>query len=185
VYELDPCELLNDQLIQEFFEVNVSELNRNTSGSSNLTCTVDWVKPNIKDLEKEHQAAMSKYMQDKIAGKDVEFPTYPSNNQVTLTIYKAAFKDKTSAQQSFNTAMQKLQTGTVAEINGKTETMFQYETIPVENVADDAHWVNGLSQLSVLSGTRIFHLRVKVYDNAEKNRSSAEAIAIKLAESLY
>ncbi len=184
VDDVDPCELLNDQLIQDFFEVSAASLNRKSSESSNPSCTVNWAKPNMDELEKQHQEAMSQYMQDKMAGKDVKYPTYPSNNQISLTIYGSEFKDKLSAKNSFNTAMQRLQKGTTTEINGKMETMFQYETVPVDGVADDAHWVDGLSQLSVLSGIRIFHLKIKVYDNAEENQKSAEAIARKLALTL-
>jgi len=182
--KIDPCELLTDQLIQEFFEVNLDQINRETSSSSNPSCTVDWVKPNMEELKKKHQEAISQYMQDKMAGKDVKMPAYPSNNKINLTISGGEFKDKQAAGTAFNSAMQRLQKGTTAEINGKMETMFQYETEPVEDVADDAHWVDGLSQLSVLSGVQIFHVKVKVYENAEENRKSAEAIARILAQSL-
>lgn len=182
---VDPCELLNDKLLQEFFEVDLEALNRKTSSSSNPTCTVDWVKPNMEELKKKHQEAMSQYMQDKMAGKDVKMPKYPGNNAVSLTIYKDAFKDNSSAQRSFNSAMLKLQTGTTTEINGKTKTMFQYDTEPVDSIGDDAHWVEGLSQLSVLSGLRIFHLKVKVFTTANENRKSAEFIANRLVSSIH
>ncbi|RLD19528.1 MAG: hypothetical protein DRI69_08150 [Bacteroidetes bacterium] len=180
----DPCAFLNNQLIQEFFEVDAGDINRESSESSNPSCTVGWVKPNIEELQKSHQQAMSQYMQDKMAGKDVKMPAYPGNNHVRLTIHSTVFNDKASAEHSFNTAMQRLQKGTTMEVNGKTETVFQYDTVPVENVADAAHWIEGLSQLSVQSGVRIFHLKVKVYDTAEENRETAEKIAQKLALTL-
>ncbi len=181
---LNPCEVLSDQLLEDVFEVNLTESNREWSSSINPTCTVTWAKPNIEELKKKYQDALSQYMQDKIAGKDVKMPVYPSNNEVSLTVSGRIFSDEYDAANSFDVAMKKLEEGTTMELNGKIETMFQYQTVPVKDVADNAHWVEGLSQLSVLAGTTIFHVKVRVYENPEENVRTAKFLAKRLAKSL-
>ena len=79
--------------------------------------------------------------------------------------------------------MKQLEEGFRDKDNPDAPPRFQYDTEPVEGVADGAFWTPGLSQLSARGGTYIFHVTVRTGD-AATNQEKARAVAADVADAL-
>ena len=178
-----PCEILDDELVRAHFEIGPeAEIKRSPSKySPHPLCTVSWDKPNAEEIEQKNAAAMSEYLQAKMRGEDVKMPSFRTTNEVSLTLYDPEFEDASSAMSSFDSAMKSLSDGITAS-HEDVEMTFQADLTPVEGVGDKAMWAAKMRQLSVVDGTRIFHVGVNTGADLEADRAKAEAVAKAVAE---
>lgn len=152
----DPCRVLSDELLSTRFELAGAEVTRSPSQySPQPLCMVTW--------------------QDPASGE---------RREVTLTVYDRLAEDGDQAVAWFEAAMRSLEQGTTREVDGEEVTMFQYEVEPMSGLGDRAAWVEGLSQVSVVSGVVIYHVTVDAGDDAAVDREHAEALAREIGEAL-
>lgn len=178
----DPCEILSDDFITGFFDVEADSLSRTPSKySPHPLCSVSWRKPNADEIEKQNEENMMAYMKARMRGEDVKRPR--STNEVSLTINKSRHADKESAARAFDSAMRIMREGMTVEVDGEEHTSPTYEMEPVEDVADNAFWASKLNQLSVHSGRSIFHVSV-IIGSEEQNLAKTKEVARALTEIL-
>jgi len=181
--DLSPCEVLSDDVIRRHFDTADAELTRKQSRySDDPLCTVSWPKPNAAELEQQRAQAMSDYMTRKMRGESVERPSLRTTNEVTLTIAKTDFESAERALESFDGAMRVLSEGMTVKTDRGEMKSPTYELQPVTGVGARAMWAAGLSQLSVVTDDRIFH--VGVVTGSESDQEKAKAIANDIAPSL-
>lgn len=180
-----PCEILDDTFVRAHFEVGSDvEISRSPSKySPHPLCTVSWARPDAEELQKKNAEAMSEYMQAKLRGEDVKMPSFRTTNEVSLTLYEPEFEDARTAQSSFDAAMSSLSKGITAS-HEDVEMTFQADLVPVSGIGDKAMWAASMRQLSVVDGTRIFHVGVNTGDDRDADRAKAEEVAKAIAEKL-
>lgn len=182
--DVDPCAILDQDLIRRHFDVGAAEMDvRPSRRSRHLLCRVIWRKPDAAEIEKQTQAKMSEYMLAKARGEEVKMPSFHTDNDVSLTINMPPLETDEAAASAFQSAMQTLNDGFKDKDNPEAPPKFQYETELVGGVADGAFWTPGLSQLSVRSGRYVFHVTVQTGD-AGVNRAKARALASEIAKKL-
>jgi len=181
---VDPCAILDADLIRRHFDVGGEELSvRPSKVTHHPLCAVTWRKPNADEIEKDLQKKMTEYALAKAKGEDVKMPAMKTDNRVTLTINMPPLENEESAASSFESAMRTLEEGFKDKDNPDAPPRFRYDTEPVGGVADQASWTPGLSQLSARSGLYIFHVTVEVGD-AERNQAKAKEISTDVAAAL-
>jgi hypothetical protein len=180
-----PCQILDDALLRPAFDLAADvEITRSPSRHSpHPLCTVSWPKPNAAELEAEQGARMMEYMQKKMAGEDVEMPSFRTTNEVSLTLYEPAFDDGRAARSGFDSAMKRLSDG-VTGSHEDVEITFQADLVPVAGVGDDARWAAKMRQLSVVDDRRIFHLTVNTGAEHDAELDTAKGLARQVAEAL-
>jgi len=94
----------------------------------------------------------------------------------------APFDNEQNASTSFDTLVRRLSEGMTIE----TESLGKIVTkgghmIAVEGLGDKAAWDPDDSQISVLTGTQLFHLKVRVAGR-EDTRTDVERMAVDLVE---
>lgn len=180
-----PCEILDDELLRSAFDFAADvEITRSPSRHSpHPLCTASWPKPNAAELEAEQGARMMEYMQKKMAGEDVEMPSFRTTNEVSLSLYEPAFDDARAARSGFDSAMRTMSDGLTVTVRD-VETTVQYDLTEVAGVGDAAMWAPKLRQLSVLDGRRIFHLGVNAGAERDADLETAKQIARQVAAEL-
>jgi hypothetical protein len=162
---------------------------RRGTGMSAKLCTLTWKDPNFD--EAAHQRELMKKMQEAMrrgqTGQGLVniAMVARSGGEVTYTHMPAA-ADDAAAMRSFESAMKFLNEGLSSRAEegpakGQTVTI-RSATVPIERVCDAAHWSARMHQLSVVSGTRIFHVGVKAATDEDK--SAAEAADLETAKKL-
>ena len=176
--ELDPCELLTDDLIRAHLPsaANVTLERRLSEYSMHPLCVVIWRKPDADAIEASAGPAMQEYMQRKMRGEDVQMPRFRTNDELTLTLFEPVFADPRLAHSSFDQAMAILQKGVTGSHDGG-QVSFQSDVVSVPNVGDKASWAEQLRQLSVVTGGRIFYITVNTGADNAQERATAIAVA--------
>jgi hypothetical protein len=184
VNEIDPCTILDEDLIRRHFEPGDSPItSRPSTKTHHPLCSITWRKPNADEIEKTMQAKMTEYITAKTRGENVEMPVMRTENRVTLTINVPPSESEEAAAAAFRSAMDTLERGFKDRDNPDAPPRFQFDTRPVDGVADQASWTPGLSQLSVRSRLYVFHVTVEVGD-AQLNEAKAIDIAADVASAL-
>lgn len=179
-----PCEVLSDDLLRKHFDIGDADLKRSPSQySPHPLCTVTWPKPNAAELEAEREAQRADYLRKKMLGEAVERPESP-NVEVSLTINKDRFESRTEAVASFDSAMRILSEGMTFETDAGPHKTPTYDFEPVDGVGEKAAWVPKMSQLSVATSHRIFHVGVDVDGGPDADLAKAKDLARDLTESL-
>ena len=178
------CEILDDDLVRAHFDVGDAEITRNPSKySPHPLCTVSWPKPNAAELEAKSREAMSDYLQRKMKGEDVKMPSFRTTNEVSLTIVKDAFASPEDTITAFDGAMRMMSEGITRTV-GEQEVSFQADVEPVDGVGRKAMWSPKLSQVSVATSNRIFHVTVNTDGDQESSKEKAIRIARDVAAAL-
>ena len=177
---VDPCAILNETLLRSHFGEVTATFKPGRPTAPHPLCTASWPKPDAAKLEEERATQMSAYVAAKVRGEDVKMPSFATDNEVSLTLRKKSFKDQETAESAFDSAMRVLEHGIPATKDRPAITRFTTPVEPAAGVGRKAAWAPRMNQLSVLSGTQIFHVAVKVGDK-EENLAKARAIALEIA----
>lgn len=179
----NPCDILNDDLLHRYFETGDAEISRSQSGpAQNPICSVSWPKPDADARTEAYQKQIMQYMIESSQNKDVSLPRLKATNEIHLTLNATRFDNAAAAEGSFDSAMRILSEGMTVEVQGQAVETPRYTTTEVSGVGTKAMWVSGLNQLSVLSGSRIFHVGVSVFDDATMNLEKAKTVALEVAK---
>lgn len=182
--EIDPCTILDDAMVRSHFELAGATVSfRLSSSTRHPLCTATWPKPNAEQIKADMQAKMQEYMLATARGERVQMPSFKTDDEVTLTVNSPSFESAGQAADAFASAMRVLAEGIKDKNDPSAPPKFQYDTVPVQGVGDQASWAPGLSQLTVQSGRHLFHAGVRVGDpkvNQETAKAMAKQIAAKL-----
>ena len=182
--EIDPCAILDEELVRAHFEIGEAELtSRQSTSTHHPLCRVAWAKPDAAEIEKKAQEGMAEYIKAKARGEDAKMPSFQTENEVHLTVNFPPSETSEGAAASFGSAMQVLEQGIQDRDNPDAPPKFKYDTVLVEGVGENARWAPKLSQLSVQSGLYVFHVGVRTGD-PEVNKEKAMALAADIAKKL-
>lgn len=174
---IDPCEILNADLIGSLFDVgDAALLFRQGSNTTNPSCLATWPVDNVEEVKAEGAKAMQDYMMAKISGeKDLgPMPIPHLDHEVRLTFAGKEFKDAAAAQAGFDGLMVTMKEGVTAEV--EHQGVKQKHTFKlgydheVDGVGEKAIWATKRKQLSFVTGRHIIHLNVDLDDPAENER---------------
>lgn len=181
----EPCEILDEGLVRASFEIGPAvEIVRTPSKYSPVPlCTARWAKPDAEGIEQKRAELMSDYMTRKMKGEDVDMPSVRTENEVSLTLREKPADSPEQAMAMFDSAMKMLSEGITRSHEG-TEVTFQADLTPVDGVGRKAMWAPRLRQLSVVDGSRIFHVVVNTGAEPEAELEKAKAVASKVAQEL-
>lgn len=180
-----PCEILDDELLRAALDVPAdAEISRSPSRHApHPLCTVTWPKPNAAEIDEQRAARMMEAMQARLRGEEVEMPSFRTQDEVSLTLYEPPFDDPAAARAAFESAMRSL-AGGITGSHEDVEVTFQADLVPVEGVGDEAMWAAKLRQLSVVDGTRIFHVGVNTGAEPDAELETAKEVARRVAAEL-
>jgi hypothetical protein len=148
----------------------------------NFTCEYEWQKADWEEIEKRNEAGYLKVVTGKAGpgGLDKYLATLePENAKVFITFHGGDFKTESEAIQSFDGMVEGFRKGM-----GTKDFMVQAEFDPSEGVATKAAWSDKLRQLSIVSGTTLFHVRVERNGDRALDRVDAEQIARRIHAAL-
>ncbi|HUO84350.1 MAG TPA: hypothetical protein VM534_04470 [Thermoanaerobaculia bacterium] len=203
------CDLLTPTLLASHYSIDAAELQPGGSQRENF-CAYRWNKPDHAAILEENRKALINQVNERMEamrrGETYQAPpARRAENEVTLSLPPSASTADQAARQ-FETIQKRLSGGMTVAIDEETRdearrtaeeatggrrsatgdlpesVTFQADTVPVKGVGDRAFWAPSLHQLTVLSGTNVFHLGVQVADDPSANLEEARSLAPKIIE---
>lgn len=189
--EVNPCEVLTEELVRANLEVPEGAEVRQSRGSgpASKLCTYSWDNPDF-DEAAHRREIMRKMREGMRKGGAVEGIMEAAmgarqSAEVNYT-HMPRLESEEAAETRFDGIVQMLERG----ISSDVEAMGQKQTVTiqsgfdeVEGVGDQAAWSDRLHQLTVRDGTQIFHLSVRVEDEDEANQRLTEELARAIIDS--
>ncbi|MFW6049762.1 MAG: hypothetical protein ACODAU_01235 [Myxococcota bacterium] len=194
----DPCKVLSETLVRETLDVpEEAKLDQRRFDIRHPMCSYGWEKPDADELraeveekQQERKREMMKRMQE---GKGIQglldmatdMPSLESKVSLTLAAFDP--KDEASAEKRFEGIVRTMNRGVKQKVEAagsEQEVELKTTTEPVDGVGDQAAWGERLSQLSVRSGTRIFHVSAEVGATPEENLEAAKKLAAAVVDQL-
>jgi hypothetical protein len=153
--EIDPCGVLTEADIRSRYSppTDLEVLRDETMRFPR--CRYRWDHPDKSENEAHNLGIRMKHMQDPDA-----HPLRIERYSVSIT-WAHPVDSAEEARQAYDAAVETMDSGGhVGEGGG-----------PVEGVGDAAFWSARMNQLSVLSGTRIFHVSARLAESGDENRA--------------
>jgi hypothetical protein len=178
-----PCDILTLAEVTSTFgvpEEGVTTERGEVPGNS--FCSYKWKKVDGEAIEERNRAAMMKGLQS--GGNFMDALTSErSEGELFITFHGQTFGSTAEAVQAFDAMVDRLTSGISATVGDDT-AVFQASFDPSEGIGAKAAWSDKLRQLSVVSGTHLYH--VKLHNDADPrvDRAGAEAMARTIAAAL-
>jgi hypothetical protein len=178
-----PCDVFTLADVKALFDV-AGESVKVERGEvpGNFTCEYEWQKADWEEIDKRNEAGYLKVITGKAGPGGLEkylATLEPENAKVFITFHGGDFKSEAVAIQSFDGMVEGFRKGM-----GTKDFMVQAEFDPSEGVATKAAWSDKLRQLSIVSGTTLFHVKVERNADRALDRVDAEQIARRIHASL-
>lgn len=181
-----PCEMLTEAMIREYLQPGEIEITGEAGDTSqSVYCQYKWyyelTEEEQQEMADERMAWSTARFEAKRKGEvEPPAPSFPSRDSSVFFNVLTPFDNAQLASTSFALMVQRLSDGMII----KSETLGEFEVhggemIMVEGVGDEAVWDPGDSQLSVLTGKQLFHLKLRLAGNVD-SRADAERIAADL-----
>jgi hypothetical protein len=103
----------------------------------------------------------------------------PTESRLFITFHGAEFEGGPQAVEALDTLMARLATG-VGDEKFSVRATFE----PIEGVGARAAWSDTLRQVSAVSGTTLYHVRLRSGLEPDDDRPQAEAVAHRIAAAL-
>lgn len=185
----DPCELLDDALIQDVFDLggDVRLVRLPDSRSPQPLCRVRWVRADLAALQAEHERLQQDHVREMAtATRRKNDPPKPprveTHHEVALALTTRRFGSAAEAAAGFHRELDDLAAGRGPSGRSRGAAPLTGIDRDVAGAGDEAAWTPGLRRLSVLSGRRVFHVTVNVHDSDTVNRDRAITIARRIIE---
>jgi hypothetical protein len=179
---IHPCDAFTLADVSSTFEVSGEAVTAERGKApGNVTCSYKWKKADWQAIEERNRAAMMKAL---TSGRGTSgLSPERSEAELFITFHGTTFKSSAEAVQAFDAMVERLTRGVSS---GAGEAKFEMKATfdPSQGLGEKAAWSNELRQVSVVSGTRLYHVRVRMADDAQADRAPAEAVARKIATSL-
>ena len=185
----DPCVVL-ETVVSDAVSVDPGAITFEPGGSTNPYCEATWRKANADGLEAQQGEAVGEYMSRRMEALargeefDETMPSFRVDATILLTITGREFPDEAAAVSALESVIGNLAEGITVEAEGR-EATFQadYDAL-VTGIGAKAAWSTRMSQLSVATGARMFHLSVRVGEDPTTNRDLAEVLALEIVAAL-
>lgn len=194
----DACAVLTASLVRATLGLAPSvQLQKNDDHGMFPMCTYSWPNPDaakqMAAYRKHERAQMQKmiaHMRQHKGAQDlvnlVGRPP-PNRNRVTLTLANDRFSSGKAARKSFETSQRQVNqgiTGTIDAGGTSQKVTFRMKNRPVSGVGDEARWSPRMAQLSVLDGTRIFHVIAETHSKRAADLADAKKLAAAVMKKL-
>lgn len=185
-----PCELLTEDMVRRALEPGDVEIT-SEPGTTNQSayCQYRWSVPLSAEEEQARNDAAAAWMMARIEARasgeePPERPTFPSlDGHVFFNLLKP-FNNAQQAASAFDAMAQRLREGIQVETEAAGTVEFKGgDSIQLEGIGDKALWDPKLSQVSVVSGPLLFHLKVSLPGDQDP-REAAERLAAELVQRL-
>lgn len=185
--EVNPCEVLTEAVIRSTLDAVPEDAEiEQRRGSTRMTsklCTYTWPNPDFD--QEEHTRNMMKRMRERMrkGGTTEGIMELAMSARASAEInytHMPELDSPEAAEAQFESIVRMLDRGISQEVEamGKTtKVTIQSSMEPVEGVGDEASWSARMQQLTVRNGAQIFHLSVKVEDEAEANLELTKQLA--------
>jgi hypothetical protein len=148
----------------------------------NSFCSYKWKKEGWEAMEERNRAAMMKAVRS--GGDLIEALTSErSEGELFITFHGENFGSTAEAVQAFDAMVERLTRG-ISSTVGDDTAVFQASFDASEGIGAKAAWSDKLRQLSVASGTHLYHVKLHADTDPRVDRAGAEAVARKIAASL-
>jgi hypothetical protein len=178
-----PCDILTLAEVTSMFGVpgeGVTAERGEVPG--NFFCSYKWKKDGWEAMEERNRAAMMKALQS--GGSLIEaLSSERSEGELFITFHGETFRSTAEAVQAFDAMVDRLTSGISATVGDDT-AVFQASFDPSEGIGAIAAWSDKLRQLSVVSGTHLYHVKVHIDTDPRVDRAGAEAMARTIAAAL-
>jgi hypothetical protein len=175
-----PCDVFSRDDVAATFSVAGDDISASRDAvPGNLACSYEWARADVEAIhERNRQAAM----QSLRSGGGV--PRFESDtNSLLITFHGVDFPSTDEALRGFDQMVQRLSEG-VSSGAGSERFEFQAGFEPSDGIGERAAWSEKLRQVSVVSGTRLFHVSLNTGGERSADRARAEEIARRIAAAL-
>jgi hypothetical protein len=148
----------------------------------NFTCEYEWKMADWEQIKERNDAGYMKVVTGKAGpgGMEKYLATLePEDAKVFITFHGGDFKTEAQAVESLDSLIEGFRKGM-----GTKEFMVQTEFDPSDGVATKAAWSDKLRQLSTVSGTTLYHVKVERNGERSLDRVDAEQIARRIHAAL-
>lgn len=176
-----PCDAFTLQDIAGMFDAPADAVTtRRDAVPGNLTCVYTWDRADREAVEERNRVAMMRAFRSGSGGA----PRFESTeNEVFITFHGAEYESTADAVQGFEQMVERLEGGISSSAGGATfEVQATFER--VDGIGARAAWSSELRQLSVVGGTRLYHVRLWTDESGGADRDRAEAVARRIAAAL-
>lgn len=187
--EVNPCEVFTEAMVGAVVDIpeGAQVEQRRGSGVTSKLCTYRWEDPNF-DQEAHNREMMQKMQEALREGRMpqgiADMATSARSGAELSYTHQPESENAATARQQFESAMEMLNRGITRTIDRGPQkgqsVSFQFSTVSVEGVGDAAEWSERMHQLSVLDGRQVFHLSVKVAEDAAGDLELAKQLAGRL-----
>jgi hypothetical protein len=181
-----PCELLTEDMVRAAFSIPAETDVEHRPNQANY-CGYTWKKANAAELKKEKQKLIQEQIKRMTAAKNAKerkaamaaATAQPKEHAAAhISLPRKKFKSNADAKSAYASAVVGLKKG----FTTATGTDGEFETQEVSGVGDAAHWSTKMKQLTVLLGSRLFHVGVDLEPDANQNLEHAKKLAIEIAK---
>ncbi len=185
-----PCEMLTEAMIREYLQPGDIEITGESGDTrQSVYCQYKWYyEPTEEEQQQMVDARMAwttaRYEARRKGEPEPPAPKFPSrDNSVFFNVLKP-FDNAQIASSSFDLMVQRLSDGMTIKTESAGEIEIHGgEMILLEGIGDKAVWDPDDSQISVLTGAQLFHLKARLAGEAD-SRAAAEKIAADLIKHL-
>lgn len=181
-----PCDVFSSAQLTELFggETEAATVKRGRM-QNDVTCTYKWANPNDPTADKE--AFQAAFMEAMMGGADssaklkkvVRLAIQSEFELIVNFNYGGDFKDEADAIAGLDKMVAQLTAGV-----GDENLLYSATFEPSENIGAKAVWSETLRQVTAVSGTYLYHVRLRRQSDAASDREDAESVARMVAEGL-
>jgi hypothetical protein len=141
----------------------------------NVYCSYKWERPDADEARERWQAEMMNWIRQ---GKSP--PPLRTDRELFITFHGGHFTTPADAVHGLDTMIERMSKGITAEAGG-TSVEFKTSYDAVEGIGNKAVWSASMFQLSAVSGTLLYHVRVRLNGEPADDRPAAETVARTIA----
>jgi hypothetical protein len=145
---------------------------------SSATCEYEWKKPDWEAIETRNEATLKEALMPGGGGM-AAWKHEPTESRLFITFHGAEFDSEQQAVQALDALIAQLAEG-VGDESFPVQTTFQ----PLDGIGARAAWSDTLRQVSAVSGTTLYHVRLRGGLEPRDDRPQAEAVARRIAAAL-
>jgi hypothetical protein len=176
-----PCDHFTLAQLQAVFDTGPEDVAVERGAvPGNLTCEYRWKKAGWQEVEERNHTDM---VRAATSGRFDSFTPERTDGELFITLHGADYSTTAEAVRALDAMVERLSAG-VSAGSGDATFAVQASYEPVPGIGAKAVWTDQLRQLSAVSGTALYHVRVRVHGDVSADRAHAVEVARLIAASL-